>query len=75
MVYTDVTAVMLHENTHSPNQNAVQQHVYTMHDAPLVDDKHHSGHGRVYSGTSVQYNTTTSNGEHTLLSVCCECCM
>jgi hypothetical protein len=63
-MYTDITSV-LHESAYSlyrSNAEQHQQYVYTMHDAPLVDDDH-TGNGRVYTGTPADLNTSSNNSK------------
>eukprot|EP00953_Heterococcus_sp_UTEX-ZZ885_P033378 17359-Heterococcus_DN1.PRE.5 len=70
MVYTNIATALQHGNTQSSNSSSAEQHqqrIHTMHDAPLVVDDDHTGHGRAYSGTPAEFETSSNNGSSSVL--------
>jgi hypothetical protein len=66
-VYTDIATALQHGNTQSSNSSNAeqhQQHLNTMHDEPLVVDADHTGHGRAYTGTPAEFNTSSNNSKY-----------
>jgi hypothetical protein len=67
MEYTDIATALQYGDTQSFNSSSAEQHqqrINTMHDEPLVVDGDHTGHGRAYTGTPAELNTSFNNGKY-----------